>query len=205
MESNETCSSRPDHENRRPSARRGHGGRQRQGHGCRLLRHGVARPRARHAQPRPARCLGVHPAYLRRLHDGARARLGARRGGCAADPHPEERELHPEHHGGDADGAGSSRPFLSPSRARLGEPRRGARRGPHRDGEPPEHGAQYLQASVPHAERERDGGLRARFSRGDAAVLRGDQGQGQGHRRERPARHLRGELVGSSRLQAAAA
>ena len=202
---NETCNGRSGNENRRASARRGAGGRgDGQGHGCSFERHGVARPGACHERARPARCVGVHPAHLRRLHDGSCALRRACRRGRLGHTHPDERELYPQHHGGLSDGAGSSRAFLSPARARLGQPRRGSGSGSRGSGKPagrdPE-AAPALGRSRRTQHRSISEGLPER----DARIFRGVQAEDRADRQERSARHLCSELVGSSRLQDSAA
>ena len=202
---NETCNGRSGNENRRASARRGAGGRgDGQGHGCSFERHGVARSRTRHERARSARRVGVHPAYLRRLHDGARAVFRTRRRGCARHPHSDERKLYSQYHGGLPDGAGSSRAFLSSACARLGQPRRGSGGRPGRGGEPAGGDPQAAPAARRSC-RAQYGSVSEGLPECDARILRGIQAEDRADRQERPARHLCGELVGSSRLQDPAA
>ena len=86
----------------------------------------VPRHRADPEGPRSARRLGLHPAHLRRLHDGARDRLDPRRrerhrrDPAAQRPAPAQ----PDHRL--AVRAGPRHPLLPPARARLGRHRVGA-------------------------------------------------------------------------------
>ena len=131
----------------------------------------VARPRADSRGPRSARCLGDLRAHLRRLHHGARARVGACGGERARHRGAAKRRDHPQHHVPDAVRAGPRDPLLSPARARLGGHCVGAEGRPQGDGRA---GADGL-AVVAHI----DAGLFHRRSEHRQEI-----------RRVRPTRHL---------------
>ena len=136
--------------------------------------------------PRPARRLGLRAAHLRRLHAGARHRLGARGGGCAAATSmPANAQLIRNLMIARAVRARPRDALLSPARARLG------RRGLGAEGRPEGHLARWRSRSASYAE----------SSPGYFADV---QKKRQELRRERPARHLRQRLLGPPGLQAAA-
>ena len=115
---------RSGHAHRRSPAHRSRG-RWRHGQGRLVVLDHVPRHRAHPEGARSARRVGLHAAHLRRVHHGARHRLGARgrerhRRQAAAERPP---AAQPHHVG--ADGPGPRRALLSPARARLG--RRGLR------------------------------------------------------------------------------
>ncbi len=95
-------------------------GRRRQGDRRLGVGHDVARGRADPPRPRPPRRVGHHPALLRRLHDRARHRLGARGRERAADGRPEERAVHPQPDDRRPRDPRRDRPLLPPLGARLG-------------------------------------------------------------------------------------
>ena len=170
------------HPNRGAPADRGRG-RPGEGQGRLVLRDDVPRHRADPEGPRPARRLGLHPAHLRRVHDGARDRLHPRRrerrrSGPAAQRPP---AAQPDHRV--AVRAGPRHPLLPPARARLG----GHRLRPFgRSREDLGAGAVDLRLAA----LERD-------------VLHRRPATRQGLRRTRAARPLRQRLLGPSRLPAA--
>ena len=110
---------RPDHPHRGPPAHRS-ADRERPGDRGLELRHHVPRHGTHPAGPRPARGLGVRPAHLRRLHHGARHRLGARRRECAGHHHSRQRPHRAQPDGGHPVHPGSRHPLLPPARAGLG-------------------------------------------------------------------------------------
>ena len=86
---------RPDHPHRGPSAHRS-AGRGRQGQRCLELGHRVPGHGTGLEGARSARCLGLHPAHLRRLNDCARYLLRARSRKCARHHHSRQRPHHPQ-------------------------------------------------------------------------------------------------------------
>ena len=147
------------------------------------LGHDGARHRDHPARARPTRCLGFCPAHLRRVHAGARHRLGACGGGRAQVPDPAERPAHPQP---DDRGAVRARPrdaFLSSARARLGRRGIGAE---GRSEETSDAGAEHF-----------------RLSELLAWILRRDPKAREDVRRVWAARHLREWLLGAPCIQAA--
>ncbi len=141
-------------------------------------------PRGHPQGPRPARCVGLHRAHLRGVHRRARARLGALGRGRPRDRHPEERQHHPQPDAFDAVRAGPPGALLPPARARLGGRGLRAQGRPQEDLRDP---AEHLAV--------------AEFL---AGLFPGRAEPPEEVRRERPARHLRQRLLGTSGLQAAA-
>ena len=86
----------------------------------------VPRHRAHPEGARPARCVGVHAAHLRRVHDRPRDRVDPRGRECHRRGAAAQRAAaaQPDHRR--AVRAGSRRPLLPPARARLGRHRVGA-------------------------------------------------------------------------------
>jgi hypothetical protein len=175
------ASHRSHHPHRGPPAHRLRG-RRRQGQEGLVLGPDVARRRADPARPRPARRLGHHAAHLRRVHHGARHRLGARGRERAADGGAAQRPVHPQPDHPGARGARPHRALLPPVGARLGGRDLGAegRPGRHREaGREPV--AWPATAFEMRAVKER-----------------------LGLRRRRPARHLHQRLLGPPGDEAAA-
>ena len=123
---------RPDHPDRGPPANRRRGG-------GRHVRDAWASGqmwrghRDHPARARPARRLAVHPALLRRVHDGARDRVGARGRERAEPRDPAQRAVHPQPDPRRPRDARPHRALLPPVGARLGGRRLGAQGRPGED------------------------------------------------------------------------
>ena len=144
----------------------------------------VPRHRADPEGPRSARRLGLHPAHLRRVHDGARDRVDPRGGERHRREAAAQRAPAAQPHHVRADGPGPRRALLPPARARLG------RRGLGALGRPGEDvGARRVDQRLAALEHE---------------VLRRRARPREGLRRARAARPVRQRVLGPRRLQAAA-